>query len=93
MITAVTFCRRVNYKQFGINEASLLRHEITPMLVVPRSFLMTVVSTVRSYLSRVFLVDGIMPELTPGGFVFSWPVGTPYVNAQTAPTALRRPPR
>ena len=75
MITAVTFCRRVNYKQFGINEASLLRHEITPILVALLSFLMAVVSIVSYYFSRVFLVVRIIPKLLPRPLVGSASVG------------------
>ena len=60
-----------------MKEASLLRHEITPILVVPPPFLMVVVSIVSHYLSRVFLVVLILiiPRLLPRPLVSSASVG------------------
>ena len=56
---------------------------------------MAVVSIVSCYISRVFLFVFYTQNSppTPGWFGVSWPVGTPYVNAQTARTEVGRPPR
>ena len=50
---------------FGITEASLLRHEITPILVFPVPFLMAVVSIASDFLSRACLVVLLIPKLLP----------------------------
>ena len=64
-IPAVTFRRRFNSYMFGITEASLLRHEITPILVFPVPFLMAVVSIASDFLSRACLVVLLIPKLLP----------------------------
>ena len=60
--------------QFGINEASLLRLEIPPNLVVPLLFIKAVVFIVFYYHSRGFFVL-VIPKLLPWPLVDSASVG------------------